>query len=86
MRIVFILFLSKDETFKVFCTHKNTLNIEAFPHSFKIVEQFSHSEEESVKIILEISFRGGDTVECSCRVGYDLAPDGYSCVGEFAYS
>ncbi|PAV59903.1 hypothetical protein WR25_12503 [Diploscapter pachys] len=24
--------------------------------------------------------RGGDTVECSCRVGYDLAPDGYSCV------
>ncbi|CAI5448236.1 unnamed protein product [Caenorhabditis angaria] len=24
--------------------------------------------------------RGGDTVECSCRAGYDLAPDGYGCV------
>ncbi|KAJ1346558.1 Fibulin-1, variant 2 [Parelaphostrongylus tenuis] len=24
--------------------------------------------------------RGGETVECSCRSGYDLAPDGYSCV------
>ncbi|VDM55995.1 unnamed protein product [Angiostrongylus costaricensis] len=24
--------------------------------------------------------RGGETVECSCRSGYDLAPDGYTCV------
>ena len=29
-----------------FCAHKNTLDIETFPRSFKIVEQFSHSEEE----------------------------------------
>ncbi|RCN38407.1 calcium binding EGF domain protein [Ancylostoma caninum] len=25
-------------------------------------------------------FRGGETIECSCRSGYDLGPDGYSCV------
>ncbi|EYC05992.1 hypothetical protein Y032_0079g1292 [Ancylostoma ceylanicum] len=24
--------------------------------------------------------RGGETIECSCRSGYDLGPDGYSCV------
>uniref|UniRef100_A0A915BL81 Fibulin-1 n=1 Tax=Parascaris univalens TaxID=6257 RepID=A0A915BL81_PARUN len=26
------------------------------------------------------SDRGGETVECSCRAGYDLGPDGTSCV------
>ncbi len=26
--------------------------------------------------------RGGDTVECSCRSGFDLAADGMACVGE----
>ncbi|VDK17430.1 unnamed protein product, partial [Anisakis simplex] len=26
------------------------------------------------------SDRGGDSVECSCRVGYDLGPDGTSCI------
>ncbi|KAK6043629.1 hypothetical protein COOONC_18866 [Cooperia oncophora] len=26
--------------------------------------------------------RGGESVECTCRPGYDLGPDGQSCVGE----
>lgn len=25
--------------------------------------------------------RGGTTVECSCRPGYELGPNGYSCIG-----
>uniref|UniRef100_A0A914PWR0 EGF-like domain-containing protein n=1 Tax=Panagrolaimus davidi TaxID=227884 RepID=A0A914PWR0_9BILA len=27
--------------------------------------------------------RGGTSVECSCRPGYDLGPDGESCIGMF---
>ncbi|VDM50730.1 unnamed protein product [Toxocara canis] len=27
------------------------------------------------------SDRGGEEVECSCRAGYDLGPDGTSCIG-----
>uniref|UniRef100_A0A915PZH1 Fibulin-1 n=1 Tax=Setaria digitata TaxID=48799 RepID=A0A915PZH1_9BILA len=61
---------------------KNVLQHQRYESHSDIVDLLSVGDRcTSAKCEHMCTDRGGNAVECSCHSGYELAPDGYSCIG-----